>query len=175
MSEDTKEKIVYRISDRNTGETLGSGGTTYRIEYDFHSPNDARQLCDNKFVCKVSKYRVTYELIDDDVDGKDLDEIEAHKVKHEKDQYATYEAKMNKKLKSYMDTYFSGTLLTEAQGILKMDDGNLVTIELSHEISCKDSWAVKSAVSPEFWWNALKSKSEAKAWATSHGLIPVSQ
>ena len=69
-----KPETVYRIIDRETGNAQPSYSRAYCDEFDFISPEDARNAnCHgmfkdkNKF--KIAKYKVTYELIEDDVDG----------------------------------------------------------------------------------------------------------
>jgi hypothetical protein len=63
---------VFRIIDRNTGEAVGSYSRACCDEFDFHSANEARNAnCHGMFEdtarYKIAKYRVTYELIADDV------------------------------------------------------------------------------------------------------------
>jgi hypothetical protein len=66
-------KTVYRIIDRNTGDAVGSYSRSYDDEYDFESKSSARNAnCHGEFKDKeqyaIAKYRVTYELIDPDVE-----------------------------------------------------------------------------------------------------------
>lgn len=68
-----KPETVFRIIDRATGEAQGSYSRAACDEYDFASVEEARSanLFDvykdrQKFA--VAKYRVIYELIDDDCD-----------------------------------------------------------------------------------------------------------
>ena len=68
-----KPEIVFRIIDRNTGQFIGSFSRAYCDEYDFMSAERARNAnCWGIFKdtkkYKIAKYRVTYELIADDVD-----------------------------------------------------------------------------------------------------------
>lgn len=68
-----KPEIIYRIIDRATGEKQGSYSRAYCDEYDFGSPEQARNSnCHGIFQDKnrfaIARYRVTYELIDDDCD-----------------------------------------------------------------------------------------------------------
>jgi len=68
-----KPEIVYRIIDRKGGYAVGSYSRAYCDEYDFVSVSDARNanchgIFKNKERYKIAKYRVTYELIEDDVD-----------------------------------------------------------------------------------------------------------
>lgn len=70
-----KPETIFRIIDRQTGEAVGSYSRAYCDEYDFRSPSEARNAnCHGMFGDKgkyaIAKYRVIYELIDDDVDAK---------------------------------------------------------------------------------------------------------
>ena len=65
---------VYRIITRSTGEANGSYSRAYCDEYDFRSVEEARTahchgVFEDKAKFKIAKYRVIYELIEDDVDG----------------------------------------------------------------------------------------------------------
>lgn len=67
-----KPEIVFRIIDKATGEAQGSYSRAYCDEFDFESPSEAREAnCHGRFEdekrYKIAKYKVTYELIDDDV------------------------------------------------------------------------------------------------------------
>lgn len=67
-----KPETVFRIIDRETGEAVGSYSRASCNEYDFKSPDEARSanvhgVFKDKEKYKISKYRVTYELIEDDV------------------------------------------------------------------------------------------------------------
>ncbi len=67
-----KPKTVFRIIDRQTGEAQGSYSRAYCDEFDFYSPDQARTAnCHGIFKdrkkYRIAKYRVTYELLDDDV------------------------------------------------------------------------------------------------------------
>lgn len=68
-----KPEIVFQIIDRNTELPVGSYSRSYCDEYDFTSPEHARQanchgVFENREKYKINKYRVTYELIEEDVD-----------------------------------------------------------------------------------------------------------
>ncbi len=68
-----KPKIVYRIIDRKTGKAQGSYSRAYCDEFDFDSVGSARHanchgIFDDKEKYAISKYRVTYELIEEDVE-----------------------------------------------------------------------------------------------------------
>lgn len=63
---------VYRIIEKETGEAVCSYSQAYCEEFDFRSPSEARNanchgIFQDKEKYKIAKYRVTYELIDDDV------------------------------------------------------------------------------------------------------------
>ncbi len=69
-----KPEIVFRIIDRDSGLSVGSYSRAYCNEYDFRSIEEARTAnChgifedDEKY--KIAKYRVTYELLEDDVES----------------------------------------------------------------------------------------------------------
>lgn len=69
-----KPEIVFRIIDTKTGDAVGSYSRAYVDEYDFTSPQEARTAnCHGMFKdrrkYKIAKYRVTYELIEDDCDA----------------------------------------------------------------------------------------------------------
>jgi len=64
-----KPDIVYRIIDRESGSAVGSYSRAYCDEYDFNSPEEARQAnCHGMFKDRkkysIAKYKVTYELIE---------------------------------------------------------------------------------------------------------------
>jgi hypothetical protein len=64
-----KPEIVFRIIDNKTGEPVGSYSRAYCDEYDFISVTEARSAnCNGIFEDKqkynIAKYKVTYELID---------------------------------------------------------------------------------------------------------------
>ena len=68
-----KPETVFRIIDRDTGKAQGSYSRAYCDEYDFSSLERARSAnCHGMFEDKVkygiAKYRVTYELIEENVD-----------------------------------------------------------------------------------------------------------
>ena len=67
-----KPEIMFRIIDRNTEEPVGSYSRAYCDEFDFKSAEEAREAdCHgtfkNKEKYKIAKYKVTYELLEDDV------------------------------------------------------------------------------------------------------------
>lgn len=67
-----KPDTVYRIINGQTGETQGVYSRSCCDEYDFRSPKAARKsnchgIYKNESVFKIAKYRVIYELIEDDV------------------------------------------------------------------------------------------------------------
>lgn len=67
-----KPETVFRIIDRESNEAVGSYSRAYCDEYDFKSVDEARNAnCHGMFKntdkYKIAKYRVTYELIEDDV------------------------------------------------------------------------------------------------------------
>ena len=69
-----KPEIVFQIINRETGEAQGSYSRSCCDEYDFHSVSAARTanchgIFQNKQKYAIAKYRVTYELIEEDVDG----------------------------------------------------------------------------------------------------------
>ncbi len=69
-----KPETVFRIIDRQTGEPVGSYSRAFCDKYDFYSAEGARTAnCHGVFEdrerFKIAKYRVTYELIEDDCDA----------------------------------------------------------------------------------------------------------
>ena len=69
-----KPEIVYRIISRHSGSARGSYSRACSDEYDFTSVSSARSanchgVFEDKSMYKIAKYKVTYELIDQDVDG----------------------------------------------------------------------------------------------------------
>ena len=69
-----KPEIIFRIIDKDSGESAGSYSRSCCDEYDFGSAESARDanchgMFKDKQKYKIAKYRVTYELIADDVDG----------------------------------------------------------------------------------------------------------
>lgn len=67
----SKEFEIYRIVDRKTNEAQGVYSRAYRDEIDFRSVSDALNanchgIHKDGTKYKISKYRVTYELIEDD-------------------------------------------------------------------------------------------------------------
>lgn len=70
-----QEREVFRIINRTTEEAIGSYSRSYRDEFDFSSAEAARDanchgIFKDKAKYKIAKYRVIYELIEDDVDTK---------------------------------------------------------------------------------------------------------
>ena len=66
-------EIVYRIIDQKTGEAKGSYSRACHDEFDFESAEQARSanVCgvfQDREKYRIAKYRVTYELIEDDCD-----------------------------------------------------------------------------------------------------------
>jgi hypothetical protein len=69
-----KPDIVYQIVSKKTGEAQGSYSRAYCDEYDFSSVGEARHanchgMYDDKGHYRIAKYRVTYELLNDDCDN----------------------------------------------------------------------------------------------------------
>ncbi len=67
-----KPETVYRIIDRESGKAQGSYSRAYCDEFDFNSVEEARTanchgMFEDKQKYKIAKYKVTYELIEDDV------------------------------------------------------------------------------------------------------------
>jgi mRNA-degrading endonuclease RelE of RelBE toxin-antitoxin system len=72
MKPEIKPKEVYRISERDTGNPVGSYSRAYHDEYEFDSAEKARTAnCHGMFEdtqkYRIDKYRVTYELIEENV------------------------------------------------------------------------------------------------------------
>lgn len=71
-----KPATVFRIIDRTTGEPMGSYSRACCDEYDFDSAEAARGanvhgIFQDREKYRVAKYRVTYELIEEDVPTAD--------------------------------------------------------------------------------------------------------
>ena len=71
---ESKPDIVFKIINRKTGDHQGSYSRACCNEYDFRSVSEARGAnihgeFEDKSRYKISKYKVTYELIEDDCDG----------------------------------------------------------------------------------------------------------
>ena len=81
-----KPEIIFRNIDIKTGEAVGSYSRAYCDEYDFRSKDAAwnancHGMFKDKEKYKIAKYRVTYELIEDDIDTSDLEERDKPKYK----------------------------------------------------------------------------------------------
>lgn len=80
---------VYRIISKDTNKPEGVYSRAYHDEYDFESIKSARSanchgIYKDKNKYKIAKYKVTYELIDDDCDPITKEElIEIDKKKKE--------------------------------------------------------------------------------------------
>ena len=73
-----KPSIIYRIISKETGGCVGSYSRAYCDEYDFSSVEGARNAnCHNEFKKRykynIAKYKVIYELLDDDCDNSNND------------------------------------------------------------------------------------------------------
>ncbi len=71
--QENKPEIVFRIIERETGELVGSYSRAYCDEYDFSSAEQARSanchdIYQDRKKYQIAKYRVTYELLEDDVE-----------------------------------------------------------------------------------------------------------
>ena len=67
-----KPETVFRIINKETGEAQGSYSRAYCDEYDFRSSDNARRAnvhgkYEDKEKYKIAEYKVTYELINDNV------------------------------------------------------------------------------------------------------------
>lgn len=65
------EKEVYKIIDKSTGEAQGVYSRSYGDEFEFDSAERARTsnchgIYEDKEKYKISKYKVTYTLIEDE-------------------------------------------------------------------------------------------------------------
>ena len=85
------EEIVFRIIDRESNMACGVYSRAYHDEYDFNSADSARNanchgIHKDKEDYKINKYRLIYELIEEDVDAtsEDIEEARALKVKNRK-------------------------------------------------------------------------------------------
>lgn len=71
-----KPATVFRIIDRETGEPVGSYSRACCDEYDFESPERARNanchgLFENKARYAIAEYAVVYTLVDSDCDASE--------------------------------------------------------------------------------------------------------
>ncbi len=121
------EKYVYTIIDNTTGERAGAYSRAYHTEYEFSSPQDARTSnINDKFKdkrrYKLQKWKVTYELIEDDCDPF-LQDV----IPHYKDYLADkqfYEA-INKNIYEAYGTAFRQMANEIGVKFPKMKDNNL--------------------------------------------------
>lgn len=65
------EKEVYKIIDKSTGEVQGVYSRSYHDEFEFNSAEAARAsnchgIYENNEKYKISKFKVTYTLIEDE-------------------------------------------------------------------------------------------------------------
>jgi len=72
MSE-TTNSFIYRIINNETGELEGAYNRSYYTQYEFSSPGEARSsnvhdIFRNKREYRIQKWKVTYELVEDDCD-----------------------------------------------------------------------------------------------------------
>lgn len=79
---------IYKIINRETGGEEGSYERGNYTKYEFGSPSSARSsnchgIYEDKTKYKIQKYKVTYELVEDDVDPPTQEEIEAAKKKEQ--------------------------------------------------------------------------------------------
>lgn len=67
---EAKPEIIYRVIDRKSGRLQGAYSRAYCDEFDFSSYEEARTArFDDEFKLpqyKISKFRVIYQLIEDD-------------------------------------------------------------------------------------------------------------
>jgi hypothetical protein len=68
-----KPEIVFRVINNETGDHAGAYSRAYCDEFDFNSAEEARNAMfsgefKNRDKYRIAKYRVTYELIDDNAD-----------------------------------------------------------------------------------------------------------
>jgi hypothetical protein len=70
---ENKPCIVFRIINKESGDACGSYSRAYCDEYDFNSVEDARTanvhgVFQNRDKYKIAKYKVTYQLVQDECD-----------------------------------------------------------------------------------------------------------
>ena len=73
-------KEIFKIINRVNGTLEGAYSRAYHTEYEFDSVNEARasnvnDVYQNRARYKIQKWKVTYELIDDDVDPPNKEEL----------------------------------------------------------------------------------------------------
>ena len=114
-----KPETVYRIIDRDSGCVQGSYSRAYCNEYDFSSSEEARNAnCHDVFKdykkYKIAKYKVTYELIEDDVDVEP-DDIKEKRIKSEErekriSKYLPENPTMNDRIQAALDDIIATSL-----------------------------------------------------------------
>jgi hypothetical protein len=80
-----KPEEVFRIINRATGKPEGVYSRAYCDEYDFYSADSARSsnchdIYKDRAKYGIAKYRVTYELIEEDCDPPTPEEVEVHEA-----------------------------------------------------------------------------------------------
>jgi hypothetical protein len=90
---------VYRIISNNNNKPQGVYSRAYHDEYDFESISEARDsnfngIYKDKNKYRIAKYKVTYELIDDDCDP--ITEEELIKIKKDKEENIEFEKQYEK-------------------------------------------------------------------------------
>ena len=119
----TKEKepkIVHRIIDKDSGEAVGSYSRAYHDVYDFDSVYAARRdNCHGMFMdegkYRIAKYKVTYELIEEDCD---VDETDMKHYTEERDKYHPIRSEEYIKIRDEMVKMFQEELFNK-DGTLK--------------------------------------------------------
>jgi hypothetical protein len=112
-----KPEIVYRIIDRQTDSFKGSYSRSCCDEYDFESIDRARNsnchgMHQNKGKYKIAKYKVTYELIDNDCDNAEEIPIEKDIVLTEEEaEGKTFVERMNMLMHKHMNTHITKILV----------------------------------------------------------------
>lgn len=82
-------KEIYKIHDRDTGAVQSAYMRSYWTQVEFNSPEQARSsnchgIFGDKAKYRIARYKVTYELIEEDVDPPTLEEIQ-QKLEYDED------------------------------------------------------------------------------------------
>lgn len=122
-----KNKVIYQIINHESGEIEGAYSRAYHTEYEFNSIDSARHSnCHGEYKdrvkYKIKKYKVTYELIDDDIDPPTGKEVETYNTEN------TAKNKLDKKLNREADRLDLGGL----------ERWNFITRRKIYEIMTKD-------------------------------------
>jgi hypothetical protein len=89
------KKEIYQIVNRANGSREGSYSRAYHTEYEFSSVDEARnsnchKIYQDKSKYKIVKYRVTYKLVDSDVDNAEDTPLHTEEERRPNEDLATF-------------------------------------------------------------------------------------